>query len=84
MTSSVRGIDHIGITVPDIEKATQFFERAFGAQVLYHSVDAETDNIDQPAQQHTLKLFPGTKIHAILHACYAARTRHRTFRNAWP
>lgn len=65
MTSSVRGIDHIGITVPDIEKATQFFERAFGAQVLYHSVDAETDNIDQPAQQHTLKLFPGTKIHAI-------------------
>ena len=65
MTSSVRGIDHIGITVPDIEKATLFFERAFGAQVLYHSVDAETDNIDQPAQQHTLKLFPGTKIHAI-------------------
>lgn len=45
MPSSVRGIDHIGITVPDIEKATLFFERAFGAQVLYHSVDAETDNI---------------------------------------
>lgn len=65
MPSSVRGIDHIGITVPDIEKATLFFERAFGAQVLYHSVDAETDNIDQAAQQHTLKLFPGTKIHAI-------------------
>ena len=65
MPSSVRGIDHIGITVPDIEKATLFFERAFDAQVLYHSVDAQTDNIDQPAQQHTLKLFPGTKIHAI-------------------
>lgn len=61
MPSSVRGIDHIGITVPDIEKATLFFERAFDAQVLYHSVDAQTDNIDQPAQQHTLKLFPGTK-----------------------
>ena len=65
MPSSVRGIDHICITVPDIEKAPLFFERAFDAQVLYHSVDAQTDNIDQPAQQHTLKLFPGTKIHAI-------------------
>ncbi|WP_333900881.1 VOC family protein [Enterobacter wuhouensis] len=65
MPSSVRGIDHIGITVPDIEKATLFFERAFGAQVLYHSVDAETDNIDHSAQQHTLRLFPGTKIRAI-------------------
>lgn len=65
MQSSVRGIDHIGITVPDIEKATLFFEHAFGAKVLYHSVDAETDNIDQSAQQDTLKLFPGTKIHAI-------------------
>lgn len=48
-----------------MKKPPNFFERAFGAQVLYHSVDAETDNIDQPAQQHTLKLFPGTKIHAI-------------------
>ncbi|TCB95027.1 VOC family protein [Enterobacter wuhouensis] len=65
MHSSVRGIDHIGITVPDIEKSTLFFERAFGAQVLYHSVDAETDNIDHSAQQHTLRLFPGTKIRAI-------------------
>ncbi len=61
MPSSVRGIDHIGITVPDIEKATLFFERAFDAQVLYHSVDAQTDNIDQSAQQHTLKLFPAQK-----------------------
>lgn len=32
MPSSVRGIDHIGITVPDIEKATLFFERAFDAR----------------------------------------------------
>lgn len=48
-----------------MKKPPYFFERAFGAQVLYHSVDAETDNIDQAAQQHTLKLFPGTKIHAI-------------------
>jgi len=65
MISAVRGIDHIGITVPNIEDATLFFKQAFGAQVLYHSVDAESDDIDHDAQQHTLRLFPGTKIRAI-------------------
>jgi catechol 2,3-dioxygenase-like lactoylglutathione lyase family enzyme len=29
------GIEHIGITVPDIPAATEFFEHAFGADVLY-------------------------------------------------
>lgn len=65
MTSPVRGIDHIGITVPDIEQATLFFEQAFNARVLYHSVEPGDDNIDPEAQQKTLRLFPGTKIRAI-------------------
>ncbi|WP_445492752.1 VOC family protein [Niallia sp. 03133] len=30
-----RGIDHIGITVPDIEEATRFLVDAFGAEVCY-------------------------------------------------
>lgn len=30
-----RGIDHVGITVPDVEAATRFFVAAFGAEVLY-------------------------------------------------
>lgn len=34
MTSSVRGIDHIGITVPDIEKATLFLN-ALSAHRFY-------------------------------------------------
>lgn len=37
--STVRGIDHIGITVTDIEAATQFLTEAFGAQVIYRSFD---------------------------------------------
>lgn len=65
MTSSVRGIDHIGITVPDIEQATLFFKQAFDATVLYHSVDPGSENIDHDAQEKTLRLFPGTKIRAI-------------------
>jgi catechol 2,3-dioxygenase-like lactoylglutathione lyase family enzyme len=32
---TIRGIDHIGITVPDIERATEFLVAAFGAEVLY-------------------------------------------------
>jgi catechol 2,3-dioxygenase-like lactoylglutathione lyase family enzyme len=31
----VRGIDHIGVTVPDIESAARFLEAAFGATTVY-------------------------------------------------
>lgn len=31
----VRAIEHIGITVPDIEEASAFLEAAFGAEVIY-------------------------------------------------
>ena len=33
--NNVHGIDHIGLTVPDIDKACEFFEEAFNAVVLY-------------------------------------------------
>ncbi len=33
--STARGVDHVGITVPSIEKATEFFAAALGAVVLY-------------------------------------------------
>lgn len=65
MNPTVRGIDHIGITVPDIEQATLFFEQAFGAKVIYQSVSPGSDNIDDDAQEKTLRLFPGTKVLAI-------------------
>jgi len=31
----VLGIDHIGLTVPDLEAAVRFYESVFGAKVLY-------------------------------------------------
>jgi catechol 2,3-dioxygenase-like lactoylglutathione lyase family enzyme len=34
-TSPIRGIEHVGITVPDLDKATRFFEQAFDAEFLY-------------------------------------------------
>jgi catechol 2,3-dioxygenase-like lactoylglutathione lyase family enzyme len=34
----IRGIDHFGMTVPDLDAATRFFEQAFDAQVLYDNI----------------------------------------------
>jgi catechol 2,3-dioxygenase-like lactoylglutathione lyase family enzyme len=36
--SSVRGIDHVGLTVPDLDEATRFFTQALGASVLYDAL----------------------------------------------
>ena len=46
---SARGIDHVGITVPDVEEATEFFTNALGAEVLYDLIIPDGDNaIVQP------------------------------------
>ena len=37
-TQVVRAIDHIGVTVPNIEAASEFLVRALGAEVLYDLV----------------------------------------------
>ncbi|RCG21410.1 glyoxalase [Streptomyces diacarni] len=37
----VRGIDHVGVTVPDIDAATEFFVRALGAEKLYDTLPRE-------------------------------------------
>lgn len=33
--NNIQGIDHVGVTVPNIEQATQFFKEALDAEVLY-------------------------------------------------
>jgi catechol 2,3-dioxygenase-like lactoylglutathione lyase family enzyme len=35
----IRAIEHVGLTVPDMEQATTFFAEAFGAQYLYDMLD---------------------------------------------
>lgn len=59
--ATIRGMDHIGITVPDIKQATTFFGAALGAELLYESVSPGQE-IDQNAQQHTLRLARGTQV----------------------
>jgi len=33
--SNIRGVEHVGITVPDLDEATEFLEKALGAVVVY-------------------------------------------------
>lgn len=54
---TIRGIDHVGVTVPSIEQATEFFVRALGAQVLYDTLPRE----DGSRQPRTYK--PLTPVH---------------------
>jgi catechol 2,3-dioxygenase-like lactoylglutathione lyase family enzyme len=63
--SLVRGIDHIGVTVPDIDAATAFFTRALGAQVLYDTLRAEDGPRSGAAMEHKLGVPKGTEQRAI-------------------
>lgn len=36
---TIRAIEHIGITVPDLEQATTFFADAFGTEKIYDMID---------------------------------------------
>ena len=57
-----RGINHIGLTVPSIEKATAFFKQGLDGKIAY---DSQTKN-DEPRGgeyvEHILGLEKGTSI----------------------
>ncbi|MDJ1136624.1 VOC family protein [Streptomyces iconiensis] len=56
----VRGIDHVGVTVPDIETATVFFRRALGAEVLYDTLRREDGPRTGPSLEQGLGVPEGT------------------------
>lgn len=43
MSGNTMGIDHIGITVPDMEEATLFFKEAFEAEFVYDNLKKEDE-----------------------------------------
>ena len=59
---TVRAIEHIGITVPDLEQATVFFAEAFGAEHVYDMIDAP---LSGPAIESGLGVPAGATIKAI-------------------
>ena len=63
MASAIRGVDHVGVTVPDIEQASRFFVRAFGAEILYDLLPGEQtrENASSPVEQAQLGTRPGVR-----------------------
>lgn len=59
---AIRAIEHIGITVPDLELATSFFIDAFGAEKIY---DMLHEPLAGPAVESGLGLPEGARIEAI-------------------
>ena len=59
---NVRAIEHVGITVPDMEAATSFFAEAFGAEAIYDMLD---EPLAGPAVEAGLGIPSGAVITAI-------------------
>lgn len=60
--SGIRGIDHAGLTVPDIDAATRFLSEAFGAVTLYDVLPEDGPDMEGEGPQKELGLSPGTRI----------------------
>lgn len=60
-----RGMDHVGITVENLEAATRFFQQAFDAQVIYDSVAADDDSLEGEEPESILRVAKGTTISAV-------------------
>ncbi len=59
---TVRGIDHVGITVPDVDAASDFLSRAFGARTLYDVLPADEDPMQGAEVEHQLGIPAGARI----------------------
>ncbi|MFC0038780.1 VOC family protein [Actinomadura rayongensis] len=60
-----RGIDHIGVTVPDLDAATRFFVEAFDAAVLYDTLRRDDGPVGGPDTERRLGVPAGTAEVAI-------------------
>lgn len=60
-----RGIDHIGITVPDLEAASAFLVAAFGAVPLYDNMTRSKPPFGGPKAEKVLGLVKGGEVVAM-------------------
>ncbi|MEN7538466.1 antibiotic biosynthesis monooxygenase [Aurantiacibacter flavus] len=60
----IRGIDHVGVTVPDIDTASDFLSRAFDARALYDVLPANAEPMKGDDVEHQLGLPKGARIGA--------------------
>mgnify|MGYP001038240714 CR=1 FL=1 len=57
-----RGIQHLGMTVPDLDAATRFLKEGLGAQVSYDGLSADDDPRQGEEVERQLGLPPGAAI----------------------
>lgn len=62
---TIKGIEHVGITVPHIEAAERFFQEAFGAETLYALIERGDDGQDGAEMRDKNGLEVGTRIIAM-------------------
>ena len=62
---NVHGIDHVGVTVPDIEEATAFFRTALSARVLYDTLPRDQGPRGGPSVEEHLGVPEGTRELAV-------------------
>lgn len=60
--TNIRGIDHIGVTVPDIEQATEFFKKAFNAKISYDNQKPNAKPMQGSETEKTLGLKEGAQV----------------------
>lgn len=61
----LRGIEHFGVTVPDLEAATEFFVEVLGCEVFFDSGPIRADDGDRMSR--LLNVHPRAVIHRMRH-----------------
>lgn len=57
-----RGVNHVGITVPDLDEATRFFKRGLGAKIAYDGLTTDDEPRCGAEVESQLGLPSGAKI----------------------
>ena len=57
-----RGIDHFGITVPDLDAASRFLEQAFGAKQLFDNIARSDPPFEGEPAEALVGMAPGTAL----------------------
>jgi catechol 2,3-dioxygenase-like lactoylglutathione lyase family enzyme len=65
MNDRPRGIDHVGLTVSDIEVAQAFLIDGLGAEFIYETLSVHDEPLQGPAVERVVRLPVGTKINVI-------------------
>ncbi len=62
---TIRGVDHIGLSVPDIESAGRFLEQGLGATRIYQLLTPADPPFAGPDFERDLNVPPNTRLTAI-------------------